>query len=87
MLFGEQSGEQHQDGNPDPEQFELGQPLGPEDRNDQGGIGVSAGQGVVGLIVSIDAYNQLAEEVLTSNLRPDHVGGIEDEDRVADGDC
>ena len=54
MLLGEQGREQHQDGYTDPKRFEFGQPLGPEDGDDQGRIGVSAGQGVVDLIASID---------------------------------
>jgi len=61
--------------------------LGPEDHDDQGSIGVPAGQSVVDLIASIDPKNQLAEEVLARNFRPDHVGRIEDEDQVADDDC
>jgi len=87
MLLGEQSGEQHQDGDTDPKGFEFWQPLGPEDRDDQGSIGVPAGQGVVDLIAPIDPNNQLAEEVLGSNFRPDHIGWIDNEDQVADDDC
>jgi len=87
MLLGEQGREQDQDRNRDPERFEFGQPAGPEDRDHQGGIGVPAGQGVVGLIAPIDPGHQLAEEVLAGDFRPDHIGWIEDEDRAADGDC
>ena len=86
MLLGEQGGEQHQDGNTDPERFEFRQPLGPEDRDDQGGIGVPTGQGIVGLVVSIHPDNQLAEEVLGSDFRPDYVSRINDVNQVADND-